>query len=189
MYDPSEPRYVEWSEEEDSLDRVFNLKRFFLDRGTSPFGCVNGDCQDVSTYLQIALSSIGVSIETRQVVPNWQYGLLSNHHGPIGSDSTMVGNYQPYEFLMHQPCFVSSSGPVYDAALAQWRDLAGAQFQNPPMNWPWPGYWQVDHRPTLDEFDSGFWGLARSGNEPPVPDEGEPVPVHSPILVTLTSVL
>lgn len=189
VYDPSSPRYVEWDQEEDSLDRFFKLKRFFLDRGSSPFDWVNGDCQDVSTYLQIALSSIGVSIETRQVVSNWQFGFLTNHHCPIGSDSTNILNYQPYVFTMHQPCFVSASGPVYDAALGQWRDLSGSAYQNPPMNWAWPGYWQVDHRPSLDEFGSGFKGLTRSRAVPPLPSEGEPVPVYDPPVVILSGLL
>lgn len=195
VYDPGGgPRYVRWDIGQDPPPRLYRLTRFFSDRYNSPSGWVNGDCQDVSTYLQIALSGLGVSIETRQLIASWPLGFLTNNVCPIGSDSTLIGNYTgqngnppPYKFGMHQPCFVSASGPVYDPVIAHWRDLSGAPYQNPPMNWPWPGYWQVDHRPFLDEFGSGFWGLTRSrANGGPAPPAGEPVPVFSPILVTLS---
>lgn len=173
VYDPDHPpNYVRWDISQDPPPRAFRLKAFFLDRASPPYAWVNGDCQDVSTYLQIALSSIGVSMETRQLFPNWSLGFLTNNHCPIGSDSTEIENYAPYSFNFHQTCFVSASGPVYDAAIAQWRDLSGELYQNPPMNWSWSGYWQVDHRPSLDEFGSGFWGLTRSRADPPVPPDG-----------------
>jgi len=190
VYDPyHEPQYVAIDNSQDPPLRSYRLVKFFGDRGAPPYSWVNGDCQDVSTYLQIALSSIGVTMETRRLAPSWSLGCLKNNHCPIGSDSTMIENYSPYSFNFHQTCFVSATGPVYDAAIAQWRDLTSSSYQNPPMNWSWPGYWQVDHRPTLDEFGSGFWGLTRSRAAPPVPPEGEDVPVYDPELVTLSGLV
>jgi len=186
VYDFTHPHYVVWNDSTDPPSRGFRLKDLFVNRGTPPNSWTNGDCQDVSTYLQIALSSIGVSIYTFQLVaaPNYieTTRFKTNRLCPIGSDSAFESQYVPWLFDMHQPC-LAGEGLTYDATLAHWMDPNGASFRNPPMAWHLEQYWQVDHRPTLI-FDSGFYGLTwgySSGTVQP----GEPVAYESPILVIL----
>jgi|GEM_PF-2195620 len=173
----NDPTYVVWHEESDPATRSFRLKQFFIDRGVPPSMWVNGDCQDVSTYLQIALSAIGVPGITGQItIPPFQNSQIwrTNRLCPIGSDAILAANYVNYRFGMHQivsPATIS----IYDATIAQWMDSSGSSYQNPPMDWAFGPYWQVDHRPTII-FGSGFYGQAKGYLSSPL--AGSPVAVY-----------
>jgi len=180
VYDPdNNPVYVKFdTDQHGPAIRFFDLKEFFSDRLSPPYSWVNGDCRDVSNYSMICLSAIGVSLNTFLAYATPAYSepqpFITNRLCGIGNDATISSNYSFYDFNFHSIAVTSSPQIVYDATCAQWMDFAGASYQNPPMGWGKPQYWQVDHRPTII-FDSGFYGFVKQylGN-PPTP-EGEPV--------------
>ncbi len=157
----------------------YKLKQFFIDQGSPPLSWVNGDCRDVSSYLMITLSSIGVPIQTYWAfatpVANDPEPFDTNQLCGIGDDATDPTLYQSYDFNFHSITYVAGSDQVYDSVCAHWMDTSGANYQNPPMGWSLSSYWQVDHRPTM-YFGSGFYGAVwRYTMNPNHPTAGEPV--------------
>jgi len=66
----------------------------------------------------------------------------SNPLCPIGSDPTQCWTYDTFLWAWHQLAF-SPSATVYDVCAAQWTDLSGSGYANPPFNWPWTGTWHT----------------------------------------------
>jgi hypothetical protein len=138
---------------------VFDLTGFF-----SAFGYRSGNCVDVAYFNQLGLMSQGVTSTTKRYTTPYTYGFVTNAVCPIGSDSTILANYNRIRWDMHQNVLDGSA--VYDACLALPVDLSGAGYQNPPSNWPLNGYWQ-----TTSGFSSPmFWGLvSRPGASSDIP--------------------
>ncbi len=163
VYDPAHPYYTYYPtvDDTDYVVERYLLKQLFVDRYT-PGYFINGDCADVSDYLQICFKALGIG---GSCVQNWsdsQYGFWTNYLCGIGNDATNYANYGPFSFRFHQ-C-TTGSGGAYDAAAAQWKDLSGANYANPPMGWPMSGYWQTA-RQNPPPGETHYWGLVnRYGN-------------------------
>lgn len=161
VYDPKHVYYWNVNDSQDPPTVEYKLKTFFQDRASPPYTWVDGDCRDVSSYLMIALSSIGVSIKTYWAFATSVYSdpdpFKTNRLCGIGDDATVSSLYQNFDFNFHSVTYVSGSDQVYDAVVAHWMDSSGSNYQNPPMGWSLSTYWQVDHRPSM-YFGSGFYG-------------------------------
>lgn len=129
----------------DSAPATFELTSFLATTGPMP-----GNCVDVSDYLTICANSQGLGFHVQQFAGNplaldpitGYYQFTSNPLCPIGSDPTNRAYYRSFKWAWHQIAF-SSSGTVYDVCAAQWTDLAGNGYENPPIDWSWTGEWQT----------------------------------------------
>jgi hypothetical protein len=110
----------------------FRLTDFFLEEGWH-----RGNCVDVSSYLHIANSALGV--QSPMVQLRNDAGFVTNPICPIGSDPTGP-NYNPIIWTMHQVCRVQ--GLTYDACLALQLDPQGHNYFNPPAGWTPDNHWQ-----------------------------------------------
>ena len=87
-----------------------------------------------------AMQALGHASEIDQIMSD--YGLfITNGLCPMASDPTLAQSYLPYTFGFHQ--IVNGLGGVWDSAAAQWFDPPGSIYQNPPMGWQLPAYWQT----------------------------------------------
>jgi len=173
VYDPDKPYYsvrqfpiVSFADHR----YKFSLKLFFEHRGSPPYTWTNGDCRDVSFYSQIATSALGVPLDCFQewpTNPGYPVPSLAFETNPgcgIGNDSTIWANYEQWRFNFHQHN-ASPANSTYDACVAQWVDLGGNPYQNPPIDWPLQtpptlSYWQTEilpHPPTGSWFRGVAW--------------------------------
>lgn len=123
-----------------TVGTTFRLADFLLTSGYQ-----SGNCVDVSDYLTICQNSqgLGFAVQQHQGDPLGPGDVFtSNPLCPIGSDPTQYWTYDTFQWAWHQLAF-SPSGTVYDVCAAQWTDLSGNGYANPPFNWPWTGTWQT----------------------------------------------
>jgi hypothetical protein len=154
--------------------RTFRLTSYY---NTS--GWVSGNCADVSAFLCLCQRALGLTftVAVYVSVPAMnQDGQFNSHRVClIGSDPTFYINYTVSTWAWHQIAH-SSTHTVYDVCAAQWQDLSGYGYQNPPVNWPLgesptQGYWQTNPGlglvsepnptwPVLTDINSGspVWG-------------------------------
>ncbi len=119
----------------------FLLKKFFDNRADYPHW-TNGDCKDVSGYLEIVMAAIGlVGHELQQEWPFDLDEMLTNPLCPIGDDMTLIANYRQLRWVFHQ--IARWSGNVYDACASLVFDLNGDAYMNPPAGWNTDGWWQT----------------------------------------------
>jgi hypothetical protein len=121
--------------------RTFNLTVYYDTPGWVP-----GNCADVSDFLCICQNALGLTFTVAAYIssPSDAYGsFLSNRVCLIGSDPTFLYTYTESTRGWHQIAH-SSTHTVYDVCAAQWQDLSGYGYQNPPVNWPLAGYWQTN---------------------------------------------
>ncbi len=145
---------------------TFKLSEFAAAREVSRY--VNGQCTDVSMYLIVLTSALGVpllGVEQRPNSPGYPVPSLSFETHPlvpIGSDSSDPGLYLPTTWQFHQH---NRYGPdVFDSCLALPVDLGGAAWMNPIWQWPLEtppalSYWQTEIVPAPPS-GSKFRGLA-----------------------------
>jgi len=122
-----------------------------------------GNCVDVSAYLHLTLSSIGVSNSLkrhRSVLQFPRTGFVTNPICGIGSDPTIGGNYALVAWNMHQNVAVDSL--VYEPTFALPIDLAGDPYENPPAGWLLQAYWQT---PFGNDFVGAIKRYAYDGND------------------------
>ncbi|QYK55246.1 MAG: hypothetical protein KF733_09550 [Fimbriimonadaceae bacterium] len=154
VYDPDKPYWCERTQGPNAAAHYFKfyLTEFFAGRTPNNF-YVNGDCQDVSFYLQIATSALGVPLKAIRefpVAPGYPIQALAFQTNPlcgVGNDATLPGNYTSFGFNFHQ--HNSFDNDTYDAACAQVIDLVGNNYYNPPIAWPLEtppqhSYWQTE---------------------------------------------
>lgn len=118
---------------------------------------LNVDCRDQSNLLQLSFATQGISGGTRILEATDGldiFGFITNIACGVGNDATSLMNYEVFEFAFHQVLVLSSS--VYDGVAAQWTDLSGASYANPPMGWNLSNYWQTS------DGSGGFYGLTNS---------------------------
>jgi hypothetical protein len=182
IYDYSKNNYAYHVNPATQTEQEYMLYKLFYNR--AHFGQFRpGDCQDISTYLQIALNANGVGSSCQSLwLPDGSGGLFPFETNPIcgqGNDATNPGNYAEFGFNFHQVTF--EGGNVFDAAIAQWLDLFGNGYANPPVGWGANGYWQ-SARPSPPIGETAYLGLVNrpAGFPGPV---GQPV--AAPILQTI----
>ncbi|QYK55244.1 MAG: hypothetical protein KF733_09540 [Fimbriimonadaceae bacterium] len=161
FYDYSTPRFSEVTSvaDEGPVSYRYNLTQLFAERTPYNF-IVSGDCQDISFYLQICTSSLGVPLLAIQERADPNVGFWTNWLCGTGRDATLLTYYQVYDFNFHQHNVVGDL--AFDAAAAQLFSLDGANYRNPPMSWPQTpsnsSYWQKPISPPTSQ-GSSFVGL------------------------------
>jgi hypothetical protein len=106
-----------------------------------------GDCRDISSFLQLCLQSQGVSCSLKQLWTGVANQVFStNLIKPIGSTES----YSSTDWNFHQVVEIGSN--VYDACARQKFDTMGNLYQDTPYNWPEAAYWQ-------NQYNNAFWGL------------------------------
>ncbi|HET6644220.1 MAG TPA: hypothetical protein VFG65_01850, partial [Fimbriimonadales bacterium] len=123
-----------------SLSIAYDLTSFFVNRSGPP-NWTNGDCRDVSGYLNIVTRAIGVGTDIEREFPDPDVGVRTNLICPIGSDGSNASLYYSTSWNFHQICRQSAS--AYDACAAQIYDTSGNAYMNPPAGWTVAGYWQT----------------------------------------------
>lgn len=103
---------------------------------------VNMDCRDVSGFNLLANSAVGVTASCTKLKEPYST-IVTNEICPMGSNASILAYYDPIEWTFHQIMTVDTL--AHDAAAAQWRNLSGGSYRNPPANWPVLGYWQTPY--------------------------------------------
>ncbi|MGI8924025.1 MAG: hypothetical protein ACR2HJ_08320 [Fimbriimonadales bacterium] len=117
--------------------------RFLLSDFLDEIGHRSGNCVDVSGYLHLSLSAIGVYSPMVRLYANPVPSVfMTNLICPIGSDpDNPPSGYSFVGFTMHQVCRVH--GATYDASLGLEHDPGGSPYENPPAGWSPNDHWQA----------------------------------------------
>ncbi len=101
---------------------------------TPATGMVGGNCFDINGFLDIGITSLGVSGSMLATQVEAGNGYVTNPFCPIGSDSSQSGLYLQTMFTSH--CQFIRGGPlVSDAALGYLNDLSDYTWMNPAYDW------------------------------------------------------
>lgn len=156
VYSPSQQFYTEASTSA-FLNQEFMIMRYFNDRYEGNF--INGDCTDHANYLKICHDSQGLEASTLILLTDDESQMRTHPLSGAGSDATDPSTYVSWPFNYHQ---VTLSDGVCDASSAQWVDLSGAGYANPPVSWPLNSCWQTpttSPKYPIGNPTSGFLGL------------------------------
>ena len=119
------------------IRQVFMLTDFFTRSAPRLANCV-----DISDYHCICANMLGLGFQVSAHLSNPGPRFMSNRVCLISQDPTQDSSYEARLWTFHQ--FARSySMTVYDACSAQKLNLSGAQYRNPPCNWPLQGFWQT----------------------------------------------
>ncbi len=108
-----------------------NPETFRLSKFLQSSGYQAGNCVDVSDYYSICVNAVGLSATVSQCTDSGGNGFLTNGICAIGSDPTNSNNYVPWTWGFHQ--IATENGSTYDACAAQYQNLSGAGYENPPF--------------------------------------------------------
>jgi len=133
-YEPELPQYVDRYEDGE-------IDVFLGDWIEHCLGIFSRDmnCVDVAAILCTMGQAHGYSGITKRV---WSGGgFTTNPLCPMGADATNWILYSQEGFRFHQ--VLAYGNVIFDGTSAQWRDLSGSTYQNPPAAWSLSGYWQT----------------------------------------------
>jgi hypothetical protein len=113
------------------------------------------DCADFATLLELASRSQGHPLTAVRQDPQDLQGFVTNKMCKAGNDSTDIDQYEEFPFNFH----VVNWWGAYDASSSYLKDLGGANYMNPPVDWSNLDHWQI--------WAAGAWqGLVKHGPRP-----------------------
>ncbi len=144
VYDPGGLYF--WVEPSESNNSI----QYDLTKALGHLSSVNMDCRDAAGFNVLAMNSQGHSASPARLFQYYLDPFRTNFVCGMGNDATSFAYYQQFDFNFHEVCTATYA---YDAACAQWTDLAGSSWRNPPYGWSLGGYWQTSNG------SGGFYGF------------------------------